>query len=128
MGVKSKVSVNDLLNAQSKWHNDGKMKGGYDCVSSGALICDAGPELLANLRSLPFKVEYSEPSPKSEVLIGRDTKVDVHTYHYRVHANKLAGRELTRKEAHTKSCAIRKARNARRRANLKARTLAHGVV
>ena len=74
MGVKSKVSVSDLRNAQSKWHLGGRMKGGYDCIASGALICDAGPRLIPNLISLPFKEEFPEQPARSEFLEGRTQK------------------------------------------------------
>jgi len=115
MGVKSKVSVNDLLIAQEKWHNGGKVKGGYDCVSAGALICDAGPELLANLRALPFLEDHGEPMARSSELVrGQNVRKDLAEYYKNIHDRMLLGKRV-------KSNKHRKARNARKRAAVNAR-------
>ncbi len=100
MGVKSKVSVSDLLCAQEKWHNNGKVKGGYDCVASGALICDAGPDLMSNLRSLPFLETHREaPAKAHEKVVGHSDSIrkseSLEAYHYRMSSRNKVRRKVS---------------------------------
>ena len=99
MGVKSKVSVSDLRHAHEKWQ--AKLKGGYAPIASGALVCDAGPDYMSNLRALPFAETHEEPAASPhEVRYGRNVRDDDLAEYYRnAHTTKKTRASIEKRAA-----------------------------